>query len=386
MIFTEIRFLVLFVACWITFFALPRTWRTGTLAFWGIVFYATYAGWFLPVVLALTLMTFFAHQRATAWTVGCVTVGLLAYFKVSATADQAIGTVAASPAAIFVPLGFSFLSFELLHVVIERRRGRIPRLSFMDLLAFAFFFPTRVAGPIKRYPEFLAATARAEPSCEHVYAGLLRILLGLAKKLLLADVLALTVMERTYVETAVHAWVIVLAYALQIFFDFSAYSDIAIGLSAVIGITVPENFARPYFAPTIREFWNRWHMTLSFWVRDYVFMPTGRELFQTGLRSSPITIATISYLLTFLTVGAWHGLTIAFLVWGLYHGVLLAAHHVIRLKVPARVAAHPLYESRLAYAVSTAVTFTCVTIGWVPFMTDWKGAIRLLALMFGAAR
>jgi alginate O-acetyltransferase complex protein AlgI len=240
-----------------------------------------------------------------------------------------------------------------------------------------------VAGPIKRYPQFVAAMRDAEPSSANIYAGLLRILLGLTKKFLLADVLALTVAERTYASTMRHAWVIVFAYSLQIFFDFSAYSDIAIGLGRTLGIALPENFRAPYLAKNIREFWDRWHITLSRWVRDYVFTPLGRTLFKTLLRRTPAVIAVISYLVTFTVVGAWHGLTPSFLLWGVYHGVLLSIYHVVRLKTPARLADEPWYDGRIVRTLSTAMTFFFVTLGWVPFMLPLGQAEKLLALMFG---
>jgi alginate O-acetyltransferase complex protein AlgI len=218
-----------------------------------------------------------------------------------------------------------------------------------------------------------------------VYAGVLRILIVLAKKLVIADTLALTGAELGHVTGRTHAWVIVLAYTFRIYFDFSAYSDLAIGFSRLLGIAVPENFSYPYLAVNIREFWNRWHITLSHWVRDYLFVPTGRTLFGTFLRPWPGRIATISYLVTFLAVGAWHGVTGAFLAWGAYHGLLLAAHHVIRMHIPPSIADHAWYRSRLASAFSVAATFVFVAVGWVPFMTDLRTARRLLVVMlFGA--
>jgi alginate O-acetyltransferase complex protein AlgI len=371
-IFTELRFVALFLGCWLSFFALPRRFRAYVLAFWGALFYAIYAGWFFVAVLALIAAAYFSGSRIAAWMAGLATVALLAYFK-------------AQP-SILVPLGFSYLAFELLHVIMERRRGRIAELAPCDLLAFIFFAPTRVAGPIKRYPQFVAAMRDAEPSAANVYAGLLRILLGLAKKFLIADVLALTVAEQNYVSTMRHAWIIVFAFSLQIFFDFSALSDIAIGLARTLGIAVPENFRAPYLAKNIREFWDRWHITLSHWVRDYVFTPLGRALFKTPLRRTPAVIAAVSYFVTFAVVGAWHGLTPAFLLWGLYHGALLSLYHVVRLKTPPRLADQPWYDGRVVRALSIAFTFLCVTVGWVPFMLPLAKAQKLLALMFGVTR
>jgi alginate O-acetyltransferase complex protein AlgI len=371
-IFTEIRFLVLFAACWITFFAVPVRLRSAALALWSAAFYLIYAGSFFAAVISLIVATRLAERRAFAWAVAAVICALLVFYKLPAN-------------SVMIPLGFSYLSFELLHVIIERRRGRIDGIRLADLFGYALFLPCRVAGPIRRYPDFLAAVSAATFSTANVYSGFLRILIGLTKKLILADTLALTGMELGYVASPRHAWTIVLAYSVRIFLDFSAYSDVAIGLSRMLGIVVPENFSYPYFAPNIREFWRRWHITLSNWVRDYLFVPTGSALFRTRLRQSPAIIAVISYLVTFFIVGAWHGLSGAFLVWGVYHGALLSAHHVFREMMPHTVLSHRWYRSRLVSAASVFVTFIVVTLGWVPFMTDLETSRRLLALMFGVS-
>ena len=367
MIFTELRFVALFIACWISFYLAPRRYRAAVLTFWGAAFYLVYAGPFFAVVLILALLTFFGRM---AWIAGFATIALLVYFKAGTT-------------SFLIPLGFSYLAFELLHVVIERRRGRIESLSLPDLLAFVFFAPARIAGPIKRYPQFVAAVRDAEPSSENVYAGLLRILFGLAKKFFLADILGQTVAQSVWVASPAYAWIVVFAYSLQIWLDFGAYSDIAIGLGRTLGIVLPENFRAPYLAKNIREFWERWHITLSQWVRDYVFTPAGRSLFGTPLRRVPVVIAVVCYLVTFVIVGAWHGLTGGFLLWGAYHGVLLSLYHVVRVETPAWVADHPWYDSRAVRLASIAFTFLCVTIGWVPFMLPLPKAAKMLALMFG---
>ena len=386
MIFTDLRFLFLFVCCWVSFFAVPTARRSAVLAFWGTVFYVAYAGVMAVLVVALVIGAAFSNRRRVAWIAGAAICGLLAFFKIAGSAGWLARLGVSGAGGWVMPLGFSYLSFELLHVIIERRRGRIVSVALVDLLAYALFLPCRIAGPIRRFPEFTAAVGRAQPSPEHVYAGLLRILIGLAKKLVIADTLALTAAELNNLTGRAHAWTIVLAYTLRIYFDFSAYSDLAIGFSRMLGMTVPENFSYPYFAVNIREFWNRWHITLSHWVRDYVFVPLGRTLFGTFLRPWPGLIATVSYLVTFLVVGAWHGITGAFLVWGAYHGLLLSAHHVIRLHIPPSISDHAWYRSRMASAVSVAVTFVFVAVGWVPFMTDLATARRLLVMMFLGGR
>jgi alginate O-acetyltransferase complex protein AlgI len=296
------------------------------------------------------------------------------------SAAQASRLGAAAP---LVPLGFSFLAFELMHFVIECRRGRIQQPRLIDVAAFAFFFPCRIAGPIKRYPAFLTAVADARPSIDEVYAGMVRVLVGILKKVAIADPLALTSAEVLYADTPLHVWRVVLAYGVQLYVDFSAYSDIAIGISRILGITVPENFNWPYLSPNIQEFWNRWHMTLSGWARDYVFSPAGRALFKTTLRSRPAAIAAISYLATFLVIGAWHGVSANFLVWGAYHGLLLSAYHLYRTRIPASVAASSWFHSPVVTMLATAITFVVVTIGWFPFMTTLPNAMRLLRIAAG---
>lgn len=375
MIFTDLRFLIIFVGCWLSFFAVPPARRGAVLAVWGTIFYAVYAGTALLLVIALVLSAAFSNKRSIAWLAGAAVCVLLIFFKIPGNARW------------IMPLGFSYLSFELLHVIIERRRGRIVSVPFLDLLGYALFLPCRVAGPIRRFPEFTEAVGQARASAENVYAGVLRILIGLVKKLVIADTLALTCAELTQgVTSRQHAWTIVLAYTFRIYFDFSAYSDLAIGFSRLLGIPVPENFSYPYLAVNIREFWNRWHITLSHWVRDYVFVPLGRTLFGTFLRPWSGLIATVSYLVTFLIVGAWHGLTGGFLAWGAYHGLLLSAHHVFRTRIPSSISDHAWYRSRLASAISAAITFAFVAVGWVPFMTDLKTARHLLILMFLGGR
>lgn len=384
MIFTDLRFLLVFAGCWLSFFAVPRPQRSAALAVWGVVFYALYAGAFLGIALLLVWAVMNARQRWRAWAAGATIVALLIAFKL-AEAQAGFGNPG-FPGQILIPLGLSYLSFELLHVIIEQRRGKLAAIRAVDLLAYAFFLPCRVAGPIRRFNEFSAATQNAEASFDNVYHGVLRILLGLAKKLIVADTLALTGAEIGYVQTGAHAWTVVVAYGIRIFVDFSAYSDVAIGFARLMGITVPENFASPYLATNIRDFWSRWHITLSQWVRDYIFVPTGRRLFATALRPYPSVIAVVSYLVTFLVVGGWHGLTPAFLVWGLYHGALLGAHHVIRARLPLAIGGSRWYRSRAASVAACGVTFVFVTVGWLPFMTDLETARKLLVLMLPGGR
>ena len=386
MLFTDIKFVLLVVGCWLTFVAAAPAWRGRLLAVWGGAFYVIYAGAVAPIVFGLIVATYLIPTRYWILPVA-LTVGVLVYYK-AAAAETGLASILANSATsgerVLVPLGLSFLSFELIHFAVERKRRRIGDAAFGDFMAYALYFPCRVAGPIRRYPDFATAVRAARPSAAAVYAGLLRVLIGAFKKMALADVLELTVTEIAYVASPLHAIKILLAYSLQIYFDFSAYSDIAIGISQMFGISVPENFRNPYFSTNIQEFWTRWHISLSSWVRDYVFVPLGRAAFGTPLRERPTVIAVVSYLVAFVVMGAWHGLTVNFILWGTYHGVLLSVYHVYRRTLGARLTALPVAHSTVARVSAAATTFALVSLGWVPFMTaDPAAAVRLLRVMAG---
>jgi alginate O-acetyltransferase complex protein AlgI len=370
-LFTEARFALLVVVSWIVWANAPRRLRGAVLAASGAVFYAWYAPGSALLVFALIVAVFLLAPRLWMLSVA-IPLGVLGYYKWLPAGG--------------LPLGLSFLTFELVSFTIDRRRGRTGDTSIVDYLAFALFFPCRVAGPIKRFGEFREAVAEATVSSSNVYAGVVRVLVGVAKKVVLADSLGMTVSELAYAATPMHALKILLAYSAQIYLDFSAYSDMAIGVSRIFGIEIPENFNWPYLSVNIQEFWTRWHISLSTWVRDYIFMPVGARAFASRLRRRPMAIASLSYLASFAVVGAWHGLTANFLLWGLYQGVLLSGHHVYRRTVAARLATNPLYHSAAVRAASMGVTFAFVTAGWIFFVTpDLKQAAHLARLIVGLA-
>jgi alginate O-acetyltransferase complex protein AlgI len=351
------------------------------LAVSGLVFYAGVAASALWIVAPAILGTYlFGRGRTAAGAVIALVIALAAIKTVAWNAPVPTG------GGVAVPLGFSFMTFELIHVAVERRRGRIDGMSLMELTAFALFFPCRVAGPIRRYPAFMSQVADAAPSAQDIYSGTWRLLLGLAKKQLLAEPLQLAVAAWPAADTPIAAWRGLLACSLWIYLDFSAYSDMAIGVSRLFGIEVPENFRWPYFSVNITQFWERWHISLSQWIRDYVFLPLGRALYATRLRTRPLLLAAIAFETTFLIVGAWHGMAINFLIWGAYHGLLLGGHHVYSRRAPAWLAEWPPYHSRLAVLASRALTFGLVTLGWVPFSFDVPQGARMLWLLAGAGR
>ncbi len=380
--FIEPRFLFVAALCWITFSVVPARFRAHLLVGCSLLFYALYAPRAVGIVLAVTLLAFIAADLRQKWVTIAIVVGLVLYFKSPIGAAPGAPTDMLDGASPFVPLGFSYLALELIHHAIERARGRIRGGSIVDLAAFTLFFPCRVAGPIKRYNDFTASVAGSAGSARDVYHGCLRILSGLVKKAVLANALTRPAGLTLTATTAADAWGSMIAYALWLYLDFSAYSDFAIGVSRLMGIRVPENFNWPYFASNIQEFWNRWHMSLSSWVRDYVFTNLGRQLFKTRLKARPGVIAATGYFATFLVVGAWHGLAPHFLVWGAYHGVLVTATHFYKAWLPDRVIESRFYQSRVVSWAGMAFTFVLVTIGLVFFRMDLPNAARVLRLMF----
>jgi alginate O-acetyltransferase complex protein AlgI len=349
------------------------------------VFYAVFAKGFLVLIGALVIATYLLLSFSRPWSAIMLLIGVLFYFKLQgeAVTIAALTITHIRPENIMIPLGLSFLTFELIHFAIERSRSRLSEVSLVDLIAFAFFFPCRIAGPIKRYPDFMAAVSQAKMSSENVYRGIVRILAGLFKKIVLADTLGLIVSDTYPISDPILAWTAVIAYSFQIYFDFSAYSDIAIGSALLMGIRIPENFSYPYLAKNIQEFWQRWHISLSTWLRDYIFMGLGQRLFKTSMKAYPALLATVCYVVTFFIAGAWHGLAANFLAWGLYHGILLATYHLYRSWLPVTVATHPLYQSRAMSLTARGITFVLVSVGWVFFMTNLKEGTHLLQLMFG---
>ncbi len=268
-----------------------------------------------------------------------------------------------------LPLGVSFFTFEFIHFAVDMYLGRIERRPSGTYAAFIFFFPTMVAGPIKRYCEFEPELERARFD-GHLFAqGITRILAGLAKKQVLADTFSLW-SDRLNTDAlysasplTVAGWL--LAYSMKIYFDFSGYSDIAIGSGYLFGIHIPENFDWPYVSKSITEFWRRWHISLGRWIFDYIYIPLG------GSRGGRVRTA-LNLLLAFAISGLWHGAAYNFLAWGLWHGLMMAVHRMWRSW--ERRPSGPIWN-----ATSLALTFTGVTIGWAFFCMDLPRALFALA-------
>ncbi len=289
-------------------------------------------------------------------------------------------------------LGFSYVAFRLIHTVRDRQTGRLPALTLREYVTYVVFFPAFIAGPIDRAERFVK-DFRALPDklgldAERFSEGTKRIAVGVFKKFVIADTLALGLaLNASNADQAVSApalWFLLYGYALRLFFDFSGYSDIAIGIGILFGITLPENFKQPYLKTNIAAFWQSWHATLSNWARFYVFTPLSRVLLRR--KTAPRRVVLSTQLATMIVIGLWHGITVNFLVWGVWHGVGLFIHkqHADRTRAwyrglsPAR--------KRWSDLFGWFVTFHFVVLGWVWFaLPDFEQSVRVFGRLFGVA-
>ncbi|MBY5886442.1 MBOAT family protein [Rhizobium ruizarguesonis] len=274
---------------------------------------------------------------------------------------------------ILLPLGVSFFTFQAISYLVDiYRRDVQPERNLIRMGVFKAFFPQLIAGPIVRYKEIAGDLRDRTVRLESFSAGAERFVIGLAKKLLIADPLSIPVdvIFRTDAGdlSSPLAWMGIASFGLQIYFDFSAYSDMAIGLAKMFGFHFPENFDMPYTASSVQDFWRRWHMTLSRWFRDYLYIPLG------GNRYGQVR-TTINLWIVFATTGIWHGANWTFLIWGLWHGALLTLE---RTKVGRSIERWPLVVRR-------SYTIVAVLIGWVWFRSQNVDHATgyLYALFFG---
>lgn len=345
-------------------------------------------------MLGLALLTFMlgrwlgsggqGKRWALALALGLV-VFYLVYTKYTAFLlqiwSQAL-TVLGQPAAfrwekVAVPLGISFVTFRWLHYLIDSYRGVRGRENFLLFLAYSFFWPILTAGPIERWQDFSGQVQKQTGwQWEHLWAGMSRILLGLFKKVLIAAMLAPLAAKLQNPEAgAVVYWLAAHAYAWQLYVDFSGYTDIAIGAGLLFGLRLQENFDWPYFRGNISLFWKHWHMSLTRWFRDYLFIPLG------GSRV-PLARTLLNTLIVMLVTGLWHGAGWNFLFWGGMHAAALILWRLYRRyllpRLPARWPASLVYRG-----AAVLVTYNFVVVAWVPFATGFRQAKLVLAAMFG---
>jgi len=333
---------------------LPLYWLAGTpkIRLWLLLcfcflFHMHFAGaaGVVPIVV-LASLTYFAGRSANrlfcaAAIVAC-TLALCHYKYSLFFADEAFAfltpeakdtfhSLVRSTLPLTPPLAISFFTFEFVHYLLEIRKQKPPIKKPADFAAFTFFFPTLVAGPVKRYDQFIPALKQGLTaiSSTQVMLGLLQVATGYGKKLVLADNLTPYIESRDLIFSTIsleERWLLLVVLNLRIYFDFSGYSDIAIGLARMMGIEVPANFNWPYLSTSIREFWRRWHISLSTWIRDYIYIPIA------GGKHSKLRKVFAAFLAMSLC-GLWHGAAWHFVAWGIYHGVGLCICALYR-KIP----------------------------------------------------
>lgn len=274
-------------------------------------------------------------------------------------------------------LGFSYVAFRLIHTLRDRQTGLLPALTLREYVTYIIFAPAYTAGPIDRAERF-AEDLRALPEKAGLDGarfteGFTRIAIGAFKKFVIADSLALGVAlnptNAGQVESALGMWLLLYGYALRLYFDFSGYTDIAIGIGILLGIKLPENFNRPYLRSNITVFWQSWHATLSAWARSYIFSPLSRWLLTRKPKPSPTLIVLLTQTATMVTIGLWHGVSLNFLLWGVWHGIGLFVHKQWSdrtRKWYRELGNNPSRKRAWAFA-GWFLTFHYVVLGWVWF-------------------
>jgi alginate O-acetyltransferase complex protein AlgI len=391
MLFSSPLFLFWFLALLLAaHFIAPRGWRNGLLLAASLVFYAWGEHKFVAVLLGSIALNYHLgvrldraeeprrRRRLLGWAVA-LNLGLLAAFKY---ADFLVGNLNSllavgglptlRPPHLHLPLGISFFTFHALSYIIDIYRREVRALhNPVDFALYISFFPQSIAGPIIRYHDVAAQLTQRTITEEKFASGVRQFLYGLAKKILIANTVAgpadaIFGMPANALTCGL-AWLGAICYTLQIYFDFSGYSDMAIGLARMFGFEFKANFDYPYIARSVTEFWRRWHISLSTWFRDYLYIPLGGN--RGGALKTYRNLVTVFFL-----CGLWHGASWTFVVWGLYHGAFLVLErmglgkHVERWPAPLR---H-------AYLLLTVI------VGWVFFRAKtFAGAIGMLAAMAG---
>ncbi len=381
MVFSSIVFLYYFLPIFlVAYFLIDRKYKNGLILVASIFFYSWGAPRFIFVILGTTLLDFYLvrlmsrseirlHRRLMLTLSVMVNLGLLVYFKYSNFFVENVNVFlthifhakALTWTKLVLPLGISFYTFETITYVVDvYRKVHKPLHNFWDYQLYIILFPKLIAGPIIRYHELAdQITDRSQyETVDNRLTGFYRFILGLSKKVLIANqmgIIADAIFGMNYHNLDSYmAWIGILAYTFQIYFDFSGYSDIAIGLGKMLGFRFPENFNNPYISQSITEFWRRWHITLGNWMKNYLYIPLGGNRVNNKLR------LYFNLWLVFLVSGLWHGASWNFVLWGAYNGFFLVLDRLFLLKV---------YE-KLGKFLSTLITFFIVMTGWVFFRVD----------------
>jgi D-alanyl-lipoteichoic acid acyltransferase DltB (MBOAT superfamily) len=388
-------FLPIVLAGFFTIARCSQHWAAVWLAIASLAFYSIWDYHYLPLLLISIIANFGASGAIlnATWTsrkpilVAAIAanLALLAYFKYAnffiSSVNQVAGADVVQPMHIILPIGISFFTFTQIAFLVDTYQGKVSEYKFSHYLLFVTYFPHLIAGPVLHHKEMMPqfkdhATYRL--SWESVAVGMTMFVIGLAKKVLLADNIA--PMANPVFEPGAHpglieAWVGTIAYSLQLYFDFSGYSDMAVGLSQLFGVRLPFNFDSPYKARNIIDFWRRWHMTLSRFLRDYLYIPMG------GSRNGPVARYR-NLIVTMLLGGLWHGAGWTFVLWGGLHGLYIAVNHYWHF-LRRKFGWEKSYGTLGAWSAHV-LTLLAVMIAWVFFRAiDVTAARDVLAGMSG---
>jgi alginate O-acetyltransferase complex protein AlgI len=402
MLFCSAQFMIFFAVVFVLYWALPRaSWRVACLLVASFYFYASWNKWLACIIFVSTFMDYcvaiglekpLSCQWKKALLVLSVTanLGLLAYFKYVNFFLESLQEVLRSAGAsaslplleVMLPIGISFYTFEAINYTVDVYRGNVrAERNLFHFMLFITFFPHLVAGPIVRARDFLPQIRRPKRwDWLRMQLGIQFFLIGLIKKMVIADRMAIfadPVFANPKQFSVVAVWIAVLAYAIQIYCDFSGYTDMALGSAHLLGYKLAKNFDMPYLAANIADFWRRWHISLSTWLRDYLFIPLG------GSRGG--TWHTCRNLLITMTLGGlWHGAAWTFVFWGILHGVFLIVHRCFHEFCERQLVLSRWLQTSLGTALRILLTFLCVCVGWVFFRaTTFAAAIEILKHLVG---
>ena len=400
MVFSSSVFLFCFLPVFLAvYFLADRKYKNGVALIASLLFYGFGSPRFLLVLLLSILIDYFIvrkmansqePKRKKLFLILSIilNIGLLAYFKYAnffiENFNALIGAFGANPVRwtkVVLPIGISFFTFQKMSYSVDVYRGTsAPLKSIFDYALFIMLFPQLIAGPIVRYNEVAAQIVdrSANETIDNKLFGFYRFVIGLSKKMLIANVLGEYV-DKVFAMPASEmgmatAWIGILAYTFQIYFDFSGYSDMAIGIGRMIGFKFPENFNYPYISKSVTEFWKRWHITLGSWMMDYLYIPLG------GNRKGKGRTYLNLWIVFFLS-GLWHGAAWNFVVWGAYHGLFICLDKLFKVKGERLKVKGTSYLSTFTSHLST---FLIVMVGWVLFRADTLGyAVQYIGTMFG---
>ena len=386
MLFSSGLFFFLFIGFLIIYMSLRKHLlaRLIYVTLFSLYFYYKSSGLFFLLLLFVATSDFCIAQciektvvqwKRKAWVVLslCIDLGLLGYFKYfnffrEITASIARETETYEPLDIFLPVGISFFTFQTISYVIDVYRGRVkPLHRWIDYVFYVSFFPQLVAGPIVRARDFLPQIYREPKVTQSQFGeGLFLVLCGLFKKTVISDYISLNFVDRIFdaplLYTGIENLMGVYGYALQIYCDFSGYSDMAIGIALLLGFRFNVNFDSPYQSATITEFWRRWHISLSSWLKDYLYISLG------GNRKGKIR-TYMNLFITMLLGGLWHGASVSFILWGAWHGIALAIHKFVMGYFSSF---KPLGSEMKPWrrVIGVVFTFHLVCFGWILFRAD----------------